>query len=83
MEVTYHLKESEFDQNVFEAIKTAFKNRFLTISVVTNDTPTVDATHSYAASIPYTDLARLADALDNDESIDLMAEISKFKVVSE
>ncbi len=26
MEVTYHLNESEFDLNVFKAIKAAFKN---------------------------------------------------------
>lgn len=37
MEVTYQLNESEFDQNVFKAIKTAFKNRLIKISISSSD----------------------------------------------
>ena len=36
----------------------------------------------FAVSIPYNDVARLADALDNDEPIDLMTELEKFKILS-
>ncbi len=41
MKAIYHLNESEFDLNVFEAIKTAFKNRLLKISVETQTMDTV------------------------------------------
>ncbi|TAF26374.1 MAG: hypothetical protein EAZ70_08650 [Runella slithyformis] len=42
MQVTYHLTEAEFDQNVFEAIKKAFKNRLLKISVVAEENNNVN-----------------------------------------
>ena len=78
MEATYQLNESEFDQNILEAIKTAFKNRFLKISITSDDA----AINSFPVSMPYSDVVRLSNALDNDESIDLMAELEKFKILS-
>jgi hypothetical protein len=41
MEVTYYLKESEFDLSIFESIKTAFKNRLMKISIETEDSTIV------------------------------------------
>ena len=36
----------------------------------------------FAVSMPYCDVARLADALDKEEPIDLMAELEKFRILS-
>jgi hypothetical protein len=86
MEVTYHLNESEFDLNVFEAIKTAFKNRLLKISVETRENGVLAVSkkkHEYAATIPYDELSKMADALDDDESFDLMSALQQYKVSPE
>ncbi len=86
MEATYHLNESEFDLNVFEAIKTTFKNRLLKISVETQENNIVavaENKHEYEANIPYDELTKMVDALDTNESFDIMSALQKFKVTAE
>lgn len=82
MQVTYHLTEAEFDQNVFEAIKKAFKNRLLKISVVAEENANATATkeHNYAVSIPYDELTKITENFEEDDSFDIMGALEKFKV---
>ena len=85
MEVTYHLSESEFDQNVYESIKKAFKNRLMKISIVAEETTEISSTkaHHYAVSIPYDELSKIADAFEEDDSFDVMGELKKFKRIDQ
>lgn len=84
MEVIYQLNESEFDQNVFKSIKTAFKNRLIKISISSSDTNNLVAEkeHEYAVSIPYNDLSNIIESFEKDDSYKLMDALEKFKIAS-
>lgn len=85
MEVTYQLNESEFDQNVFKAIKTAFKNRLIKISVTSSPETTnvvQEKEHEYAVSIPYDDFSAIVESFEKDDSFKLMEALENFKVES-
>jgi hypothetical protein len=85
MEVTYYLKESEFDLSIFESIKTAFKNRLMKISIETEDSTIVtqEKKHDYTVSMPYDALSKIADSFEKEESFDLMASLENFKIPNE
>lgn len=82
--LVFHIDADKAGPNLLESIKAYYGNR--RVQVIVKPEESTDeliarneaATHEYA--LPYEDLARLANALDNNESVDVLAEVTKFKV---
>jgi hypothetical protein len=81
MEVIYHIKESEFDQNIFKAIKAAFKNKLMKISISAEGVNgvAVEKGNEYAVAVSYDDFSKIVDSFEENESFDLMSSLKKFK----
>jgi hypothetical protein len=78
----FHIDADKAGTNLLDSIKAYYGNR--RIQVIVKPEETADeliarneaADHDYA--LPYDDIARIADALDRNEPIDVMAEVKKF-----
>lgn len=82
--IVFHVDADNVGPNLAESIKAYFGSRRVQIFVKLEETA-IDviarneaANHDYA--LPYDDIARIADALDRDEPVDVMAEMKKFMV---
>ncbi|ADB40624.1 hypothetical protein [Spirosoma linguale] len=80
--IVFHIDADKAGQNLVESIKAYFGNRRVQIIVKPEETITdliarnEAADHDYA--LPYDDIARIADALERNEPVDVMAEVKKF-----
>ena len=83
--ITFHIDADKADANLLNSIKAYFGNRRIQVTVKPEETLSdlitrnESAGHEYA--LPYDELVRIANALDEDKSVDVVSEIQKFKVV--
>ncbi len=82
--IVFHIDADKAGSNLAESIKAYFGNRRVQI-IVKPEEPAADviarneaSDHDYA--LPYDDISRIADALERNEPIDVMAEVRKFMV---
>jgi hypothetical protein len=81
--LVFHLDTDQIGANLGDSIKAYFGHRKVQITVQPEATLSEiiaanrTADHEYV--IPYQDLSRLADALDRDEPVDVVAEINTFR----
>lgn len=82
--IVFHIDADKVGANLAESIKAYFGNRRVQVIVKPEETAAdivgrnEAADHDYA--LPYDDIARIADALERNEPIDVMAEVKKFMV---
>jgi hypothetical protein len=81
--IVFYVDADKVGSNLAESIKAYFGNRRVQIIVKPEETAS-DPTTDYEADVPnyalpYDDIARIADALDRNEPIDVMAEVEKFR----
>ena len=82
--IVFHIDADKAGQNLVDSIKAYFGNRRVQVIVKPEDTAAdvialnEAADHDYA--LPYDDIARIADALERNEPVDVMAEVKKFMV---
>lgn len=80
--IVFHIDADKVGPNLTESIKAYFGNRRVQITVEAVEIPAgviarhEAADHDYA--LPYDDIARIADALERNEPIDVTAEVKKF-----
>lgn len=82
--IVFHVDADKIGPNLAESINAYFGNRRVQV-IVSLDKTTADATPADKVdgpdyALPYDDIARIAEALDREESIDVMAEMKKFMV---
>ncbi len=81
----FHLEADKADTNLLDSIKAYFGSRRVLVRVEAEEDDTVLADtvseSAYAYTLPYEKIAQLADALENDEPVDVLAEIEAYKVV--
>jgi hypothetical protein len=85
--LVFHLDADKADQNLIDSIKAFFGTRRVQITVMADGT-TVSATDPDKAddeednepdyALPYDEIARITNALQRNEPIDVMAEMKKF-----
>lgn len=82
--IVFHIDADKTGQDLVDTIKTYFGNRRVQITVSVDNTVADALARDQAAkpdyALPYDDIARIADALDRNEPIDVMAEVKKFMV---
>jgi ABC-type molybdate transport system substrate-binding protein len=82
--LVFHVDADKIDVTMLDSIKAFYGNRRIQVIVKPEDTVTdllaknEAGEHDY--KLPYEDIARIADALDRNETIDVMAEVKKFMV---
>jgi hypothetical protein len=82
--IVFHLDADNVGVNLAQSIKAYFGGKRVQVIVKPEETATEivarneQSHHDYA--LPYSDIARIADALDREEKIDVVAEIKKFMV---
>ncbi|WP_420148153.1 hypothetical protein [Spirosoma sp.] len=80
--LVFHIDADKAGTNLVESIKAYFGNRRIQVIVKPEETAAdviarnEAADHDYA--LPYDDIARIADALERNEPIDVTAEVKKF-----
>ncbi len=83
--LVFHLEADKADTNLLDSIKAHFGSRRVSVRVEAEEgnTLTVDteSESAYAYTLPYEKIAQLADALENDEPVDVLAEIEAYRVV--
>ncbi len=70
--LVFHIDADKIGPNLAESINAFFGNRRVQITVSADEAPEQD----YA--LPFNDISRIADALDRNEPIDVVAEMKKF-----
>ena len=82
--IVFHIDADKVGPNLVESIKAYFGNRRVQVIVKPEDTAADVIAHNEAAdhdyALPYDDIARIADALERNEPVDVMAEVKKFMV---
>lgn len=78
----FHVDADKVGPNLAESIKAYFGNRRVQI-IVKPDPTTADLIAGDEATdqdyaLPYDDIARIAEALERDEPVDVVAEMKKF-----
>lgn len=81
--IVFHVDADKIGPNLAESINAYFGNCRVQIIVkpdaaAAGATPADNTDRDYA--LPYDDIARISEALDRDEPIDVMAEMKKFMV---
>lgn len=82
--LVFHIDADKAGPNLLDSIKAYYGNRRIQIIVKPEETAAdvivrnEAADHDYA--LPYDDIVRIADALERNEPIDVMAEVKKFTV---
>ncbi len=80
--IVFHIDADKAGQDIVDTIKAYFGNRRVQITVSVDNTVADalarDQTAEPNYALPYDDIARIADALDRNEPIDVMAEMKKF-----
>ena len=82
--IVFHIEADNIGANLAESIKAYFGGKRVQIVVKPEETAydivaqNKAVNHDYA--LPYDDIARIADALERNEAIDVMAEVKKFMV---
>ncbi|MFD2571064.1 hypothetical protein ACFSUS_10495 [Spirosoma soli] len=80
----FHIEADKAGPNLLESIKAYYGNRRIQVIVTPEETLTdlieknEVADHDYA--LPYDEIVRIADALERNEPIDVIAEVKKFQV---
>lgn len=70
--LVFHIDADKIGPNLAESINAYFGDRRVQITVSANEAPEEDH------ALPFDDISRIADALDRNEPIDVMAEMKKF-----
>lgn len=82
--LVFHIDADKAGPNLAESIRAYFGNRRVQVIVKPEQTASDVVALNQAADhdfvLPYDEIARLADALERDEPVDVVAEIAKFKV---
>lgn len=82
--IVFHIDAEKVGPNLVESIKAYFGNRRVQITVTPEETVPGVITSTEAAdrdyALPYDDIARIADALERNEPVDVAAEMKKFMV---
>lgn len=85
--LVFHLDADKADQNLIDSIKAFFGTRRVQITVMTDETADDKADLDKADdeegdepdyALPYDEIARITNALQRNEPIDVMAEMKKF-----
>jgi hypothetical protein len=82
--IVFHIEADNIGANLAESIKAYFGGKRVQVIVKPEETAAEivaqnnTADHDYA--LPYDDIARIADALERNEPIDVLAEVKKFVV---
>lgn len=83
--LVFHLDADKADQNLIDSIKACFGTRRVQITVIpheaTNnitDPDNADEEDDQDYALPYDEIARITNALQRNEPIDVMAEMKKF-----
>ena len=81
--LVFHLDADKADTNLLDSIKAYFGSRRVSVRVEPeDDTEAIAIAESqYVYTLPYEKISQLADALENDEAVDVMAEIEQYKVI--
>lgn len=83
--IVFHVDADKIGPNLASSIKAYFGNRRVRITVTPDETAdeatTDNETVSENYALPYDDIARISEALDRDEPIDVVAEMKKFMEV--
>lgn len=83
--ITFHIDADKADANLLNSIKAYFGNRRIQVIVKPEElfadlvARNESATHEYV--LPYDEIARLANALEQDDSVDIVAEVQQFKAI--
>lgn len=82
--LVFHTDADKVGPNLLESIKAYFGNRRVQVIVKPEETVADVIASNEAAdreyALPYDDIARIADVLERDEPIDVVAETKKFMV---
>ena len=82
--IVFRVNADNVGPNLAESVKAYFGSQRVQITVrldeTTADTATIEKMPDLDYALPYDDIARIADALDRDEPIDIAAEMKKFMV---
>ncbi|HLK97739.1 MAG TPA: hypothetical protein VK364_08225, partial [Hymenobacter sp.] len=81
--IIFRIDADKIGPNLTDSIKAYFGNRQVQIIVKADETAADvpardDAENHKDYALPYDDIARIADALDRNESVDVAAEMKKF-----
>jgi hypothetical protein len=83
--LVFHIEADKADNKLLESIKAFFGNQKVEILVKSENSllETIEKNKSSAVSysIPYSEIAKLADSLEANESLDVVSEIKKYKRV--
>ena len=75
--IVFHVDADKIGPNLAESINAYFGNRRVQI-IVKPDETVAEKTPDLDYALPYDDIARISEALDRDEPIDVVAEMKKF-----
>ncbi|SOD89074.1 hypothetical protein [Spirosoma fluviale] len=80
--IVFHIDADKAGQDLVDSIKAYFGNRRVQIIVkaeeVVADKVAQDEVTEPDYALPYDDIVRIANALDRNEPVDVMAEVKKF-----
>ena len=80
--IVFHVDADKVGSNLTESIKAYFGNRRVQIVVradeIAADGIARDEAEEQDYALPYDDIARIAEALDRNEPVDVAAEMKKF-----
>lgn len=83
--LVFHLDADKADQNLIDSIKAYFGTRRVQITVIAHeatnditDPDNADEEDDQDYALPYDEIARITNALQRNEPIDVMAEMKKF-----
>jgi Mg/Co/Ni transporter MgtE len=81
--LVFHIEADKADTNILESIKAFFGNQKVEIFVKPEksllETIEKNKKSKISYSMPYSEISKLAEALEADEDIDVISEIKKYK----
>jgi Mg/Co/Ni transporter MgtE len=81
--LVFHIEADKADTNILESIKAFFGSQKVEIFVKSEasllETIEKNKKSKISYSIPYDEIAKLAESLEEDENIDVISEIKKYK----
>lgn len=80
--LVFHVDADKIDASMLDSIKAFYGNRRIQVIIKPEDTVTdllaKNEVGEQDYKLPYEDITRIADALDRNETVDVMAELKKF-----